>query len=145
MARRRKSKRCSTNMRKRRDWTHVVQRCSPTSFCSARKDEEALVQLDAWLCDLKEMRINDGLHVFGHSPDGALRDEMLSAYSLDEQAEVGAKLDACGPAEMEALVHALRGGFVQPAFAARFPFEVLDRVRQIKLLTRQVGADDREV
>jgi len=27
----------------------------------------ALRHLDAWLCDLKDMRIADGLHVFGHS------------------------------------------------------------------------------
>ena len=33
--------------------------------------EEALVALDAWLCDLKDMRIGDGLHVFGRSPESA--------------------------------------------------------------------------
>jgi cobaltochelatase CobN len=96
----------------------ILQRAESSGLlqeCGARKDEEALIQLDAWLCDLKEMRINDGLHVFGQSPDGALRDEMLSAYPLDEQREVGAKLDACGPAEMDALAHALRGGFIQPS------------------------------
>ena len=26
---------------------------------------ETLTRLDAWMCDLKEMRIGDGLHVFG--------------------------------------------------------------------------------
>ncbi len=31
------------------------------------------------------------------------------------RASVGEKLDACGAAEMDALVHALRGGFVQPS------------------------------
>ncbi|MGH6800691.1 MAG: cobaltochelatase subunit CobN, partial [Methylocella sp.] len=34
----------------------------------------ALCRLDAWLCDLKEMRIADGLHVFGQSPEAGLRD-----------------------------------------------------------------------
>ncbi|WP_036263617.1 cobaltochelatase subunit CobN [Methylocapsa aurea] len=34
----------------------------------------ALQHLDSWLCDLKDMRIADGLHVFGQSPDPALRD-----------------------------------------------------------------------
>jgi cobaltochelatase CobN len=29
--------------------------------------EEALVKLDAWLCDLKDMRIGDGLHVYGEA------------------------------------------------------------------------------
>jgi cobaltochelatase CobN len=41
--------------------------------CAAddKPPEEALVALDAWLCDLKEMRIGDGLHVFGRSPQSA--------------------------------------------------------------------------
>jgi cobaltochelatase CobN len=32
--------------------------------------ESALVALDAWLCDIKEMRIRDGLHTFGRGHDG---------------------------------------------------------------------------
>ena len=32
---------------------------------------EALRALDAHLCDLKEMQIRDGLHVFGRSPVGS--------------------------------------------------------------------------
>ena len=41
--------------------------------CAAddKPPEEALVALDAWLCDLKEMRVGDGLHVFGRSPENA--------------------------------------------------------------------------
>ena len=41
--------------------------------CAAddRPPEEALIALDAWLCDMKEMRIADGLHVFGRSPESA--------------------------------------------------------------------------
>ncbi len=27
--------------------------------------QAALIKLDAWLCDIKDMRIGDGLHVFG--------------------------------------------------------------------------------
>jgi cobaltochelatase CobN len=91
--------------------------------CGARADggqtdgeraggEEALIRLDAWLCDLKEMRINDGLHVFGRSPRGALREETLAGY---DGAELAERLDACGAAEMDALVHALNGGFVAPS------------------------------
>ena len=30
--------------------------------------DSALQKLDAWLCELKDMRIGDGLHVFGTSP-----------------------------------------------------------------------------
>ncbi|WP_374545138.1 cobaltochelatase subunit CobN, partial [Rhodoblastus sp.] len=75
-------------------------------------DEDALIRLDGWLCDLKEMRINDGLHVFGRSPQGALRDETLAGYETSDLAE---RLDSCGAAEMQALVHALNGGFVAPS------------------------------
>ncbi|WP_150298858.1 cobaltochelatase subunit CobN [Pseudomonas profundi] len=38
-----------------------------------------LPQLDAYLCDLKESQIRDGLHVFGQSPAGALRRDTLLA------------------------------------------------------------------
>ena len=30
--------------------------------------DAALLKLDAWLCELKDMRIGDGLHVFGVTP-----------------------------------------------------------------------------
>src|SRR5277367_5870644 len=41
--------------------------------CAAegKPPEEALVALDAWLCDLKDMRVGDGLHVFGRSPENS--------------------------------------------------------------------------
>ncbi len=38
-----------------------------------------LPQLDAYLCDLKESQIRDGLHVFGESPAGRLRLDTLLA------------------------------------------------------------------
>src|SRR3990167_8744763 len=38
-----------------------------------------LPQLDAYLCDLKESQIRDGLHVFGESPAGTLRRDTLMA------------------------------------------------------------------
>jgi len=49
---------------------------------------EALARLDAWLCDVKEMRVGDGLHVFGAGP--------------------------CGEAETSGLLRALEGRFVEP-------------------------------
>lgn len=42
-------------------------------------DEGWLPQLDAYLCDLKESQIRDGLHVFGESPVGDLRNDTLLA------------------------------------------------------------------
>jgi cobaltochelatase CobN len=45
-------------------------------------DEDAALQkLDAWLCDLKEMQIRDGLHVFGVSPAGRLLTDLTVALA----------------------------------------------------------------
>ncbi|MDQ0303036.1 cobaltochelatase subunit CobN [Ancylobacter polymorphus] len=42
--------------------------------------EEALRQIDAFLCDIKEMRLKDGFHVYGRGPCGeAERDGLLAA------------------------------------------------------------------
>ena len=53
---------------------------------SARDDtDDALAKLDAYLCELKEMQIRDGLHVLGHSPrdgaDGTLETDLLVALA----------------------------------------------------------------
>ena len=42
-------------------------------------DDTALAQLDNYLCELKEMQIRDGLHIFGVSPEGRLRTDLLAA------------------------------------------------------------------
>ncbi len=49
----------------------------------ARSDgeEAALQKLDAYLCDLKEMQIRDGLHVFGVSPEGRLLTDLTLALA----------------------------------------------------------------
>ena len=45
-----------------------------------RDDETAsLAKLDNYLCELKEMQIRDGLHVFGASPEGRLLNDLLVA------------------------------------------------------------------
>ena len=41
--------------------------------------DDALAKLDSHLCELKEMQIRDGLHVFGLSPAGAQRTDLLAA------------------------------------------------------------------
>lgn len=48
---------------------------------SETPDDEYLRRLDAQLCDLKEMQIRDGLHVFGHPPDGPRLDALLVALA----------------------------------------------------------------
>ncbi|PIE06527.1 MAG: cobaltochelatase subunit CobN [Rhodobacterales bacterium] len=44
------------------------------------EDEETdLAKLDAYLCELKEAQIRDGLHVFGQSPEGRLERDLVQA------------------------------------------------------------------
>jgi cobaltochelatase CobN len=42
-------------------------------------ENEQLQQLDNYLCELKEMQIRDGLHVFGQSPEGEQLDNLALA------------------------------------------------------------------
>ncbi|MEF2551794.1 cobaltochelatase subunit CobN [Aurantimonas sp. A2-1-M11] len=44
-------------------------------------EETALEKLDAYLCDLKEMQIRDGLHVFGAAPEGRLLTDLVVALA----------------------------------------------------------------
>ncbi len=44
------------------------------------EDEDTdLAKLDAYLCELKEAQIRDGLHVFGQSPEGRLERDLIQA------------------------------------------------------------------
>jgi cobaltochelatase CobN len=47
----------------------------------ARDDDALLRSIDAYLCELKESQIRDGLHVFGRSPEGAQRCDTLAALA----------------------------------------------------------------
>ncbi len=38
-------------------------------IAAGESDAQALLKLDAYLCELKEMQIRDGLHIFGQSPE----------------------------------------------------------------------------
>ncbi|QGM93197.1 cobaltochelatase subunit CobN [Methylocystis rosea] len=60
---------------------------------------ETLTRLDAWMCDLKDMRIGDGLHVFGRA---------------EEDSDADPARGACARAERNALVAALAGRFIEP-------------------------------
>lgn len=44
-------------------------------------DENTLAAIDNYLCELKEMQIRDGLHIFAQSPDGTLRRDLLAALT----------------------------------------------------------------
>jgi cobaltochelatase CobN len=78
--------------------------------------DEALTRLDAHLCDLGEVTVRDGLHVFGSAPEG---------------------FEACSSAEREGLLKALDGRFVVPGPAgspSRGQLEVLPTGRNLATL-----------
>jgi len=63
--------------------------------------DDALRRIDAWLCDLKEVAIKDGLHIYGREPAN-VGDAGWSASAAAERAAILAALDgrriAPGPA-----------------------------------------------
>ena len=73
-------------------------------------EEEALARLDAYLCDVKDLQIRDGLHVFGRAPSAERRALLLAAMP----AESAAALDASAGSEQSALLAALDGKMVAP-------------------------------
>lgn len=44
-------------------------------------DDDALVTIDTFLCELKEAQVRDGLHIFGHAPKGRLHTDLLVALT----------------------------------------------------------------
>jgi cobaltochelatase CobN len=81
-------------------------------------ENDALARLDAYLCDVKDLQIRDGLHVFGRSPSLGARDALQAAICAaapqSDPVNLGQALDACAAAERCALIAALDGRFVQP-------------------------------
>jgi cobaltochelatase CobN len=71
-------------------------------------NREAVAKLDAQLCDIKELSIRDGLHVFGRMPDDAAM-EMLVASTHAEAA-----VRACAERERGGLLAVLAGRRIAP-------------------------------
>ncbi len=82
----------------------------------ATDDEEALARLDAWLCDVKDLQIRDGLHVFGEASGSrhSLCGTILAASPGADPAAVERALDASAECEAQALLAALDGKFIAP-------------------------------
>ena len=62
----------------------LAQGSGMAADCGIAKSDDAdmaLAKLDNQLCELKEMQIRDGLHIFGHAPAGAERDALLVALT----------------------------------------------------------------
>ncbi|TIS90418.1 cobaltochelatase subunit CobN [Mesorhizobium sp.] len=95
--------------RRRRDRlaTLIVETAQKTGLASeagvARTDapDQALRRIDAWLCDLKDFAIKDGLHIYGRSSEGEA-DPLREQSAAAEKAALLAALDgrhiAAGPA-----------------------------------------------
>jgi cobaltochelatase CobN len=81
-------------------------------------EDDALARLDAYLCDVKELQIRDGLHVYGHPPSlerrRLLLDAIHSATPGADPATLAQSLDASAPSERAALLAALNGNFIPP-------------------------------
>ncbi len=79
--------------------------------CGLVKDEpnrQAISKLDAQLCDIKELSIRDGLHIFGRTPD----EESVRALAQATGQETAVRASA--GCERSALVAALDGRRVAP-------------------------------
>ena len=78
----------------------IRELCSQTGLdedCGIQAGEtetQAITKLDNYLCELKEMQIKDGLHVFGVAPEGRLLTDLLVA--LVRIPRVGADSEAEG-------------------------------------------------
>ncbi|MCE2565537.1 cobaltochelatase subunit CobN [Komagataeibacter sp. FNDCF1] len=79
-------------------------------------EDEALARLDAYLCDVKDLQIRDGLHVFGCPPPrmAELAHAIARSCGAQAPADIPARLHACGQAEGQALLAALDARFVPP-------------------------------
>ena len=79
--------------------------------CGLVKDEpnrQAIAKLDAQLCDIKELSIRDGLHVFGRTPDEARVGALVQTTGQE------AAVRASAGRERGALIAALDGRRVAP-------------------------------
>jgi cobaltochelatase CobN len=79
--------------------------------CGLLKGEpnrQAIAKLDAQLCDIKELSIRDGLHIFGRTPDEATVQALATATGRE------AAVRACADGERRALLAALGGHRVAP-------------------------------
>jgi len=64
--------------------------------------DEALRKIDAWLCDLKDLAVKDGLHIYGRPPASDVADPLWQGCAEAERRALIAALDgkriAAGPA-----------------------------------------------
>ncbi|MFI5002328.1 MAG: cobaltochelatase subunit CobN, partial [Reyranellales bacterium] len=89
-----------------RAWSNgLAEECG---LARGEPNRAAIAKLDAQLCDIKELSIRDGLHVFGKTPDDATLQALVAATDAEEAVR------ACAEQERSALVAALDGRRVAP-------------------------------
>ncbi len=98
---------------------HILERAGETGLLAEAgadltgSEDEALARLDTYLCDVKDLQIRDGLHVFATASDQ--RAVLLETLArLNPGVDVAALLDGCAEAEKASLLAALDGRFVPP-------------------------------
>ncbi len=94
-----------------------------SGFDETMAPADALARIDDWLCDIKDLRIGDGLHVLGRSPTGKAREDtvaMLSGATGSEAQHIEALLEVSAKSEIDNLLAALDGRFI-PAGPAGAP------------------------
>ncbi|MDO5625708.1 MAG: cobaltochelatase subunit CobN, partial [Pseudomonadota bacterium] len=80
----------------------------------AKEDDAVLARIDAYLCELKETQIRDGLHIFGHSPTGRQRRDTLLA--LARYASADGDATTSGTSGAEGLIAALGADLLGEGF-----------------------------
>ncbi|MBE71586.1 MAG: cobaltochelatase subunit CobN [Thalassospira sp.] len=68
----------------KRDILELAIRIGLDRDCGIEPDEDeesALAKLDNYLCELKELQIRDGLHIYGKAPEGDLLTDLLVALA----------------------------------------------------------------
>ena len=99
----------------RADTLGLLEECGASADTS---EDDRLARLDTYLCDVKDLQIRDGLHVFGRIPAACRRSALLSALRRTTpealSADLEARLDACAGSERQALLDTLDGRFVEP-------------------------------
>ena len=73
----------------------IVQTAAETGLArdagvSTDDPDEALLQIDAWLCDLKDFAVKDGLHVYGRCPDTETDPARIASAEAEREALLAA-------------------------------------------------------
>jgi cobaltochelatase CobN len=89
-----------------RAWTSGL--AADCGLVKGEPNRQAIAKLDAQLCDIKELSIRDGLHVFGRAPDEETIELLVAATGVE------AAVRACADRERAALIAALDGRRVAP-------------------------------